>query len=164
MILCGVNDDWESCLPKKVMAFDFARHNFEYDYVYSCCDGAYVDRDNLLAWVEDKPRTGFYAGVNGPYLDSTWRYVSGSGWFMSPDVVNLIADNAREVLDWNPDIHHFDDVCVGHFLDAHGVKPVDAPRVDGEIIAPPGNYLWHFPRAPEKFDAIRALLKGQSQP
>jgi hypothetical protein len=163
-LLCGVSDKWECCLPKRLMAFDYARSNYAYDYVYAVCDGSYLDRDGLLEWASCKPSEGLYAGVNGPYRGSTWRYASGSGWLMSPDVVNLLADNAPEVLSWDPSIHKFDDVCIGHFLDTRGVRPVDAPRVDGVLSMPPGNFHWHFPLAPEKFDAIRALLKGQSRP
>jgi hypothetical protein len=158
VLACGVSDKWECCLPKRLLAFDYARRNCEYDYVYSVCDGSYVDRDNLLAWVEGKPRERFYAGVNGPYNGSEWRYASGSGFFLSPDLVNLLADNMREVLGWNPSLHHFDDVCIGHFLASRGVVVSDAPRIDDEPRYEAGNFHWHFRTYPEKFDQTRICI------
>lgn len=159
-IVCGVSDLWEYCLPKRILALDHARRHYSFDLLYSVCCGSYVDRDALLAWVADKPREKFYAGVNGPYRDSTWRYASGSGFFVSPDLVNLLADNRDEVMSLHPHLHHFDDVCIGHFLADRGVIVADAPRIDDDVRTEPGNFHWHYRVAVEKFYRLRQLLEG----
>ena len=150
-----------SILPETLMVYDHVRRTLPgYDYLYRCCAGSYLVRDELLSWVRDKLRERFYAGVHGAYGESTWHFASGSGYFLSRDLVDLIVDHAGQILSYYPADHYMDDVAVGRFLAEQGVNPADAPRVDDSIVPQIGQYHYHLGAHPERMLALHQALTG----
>jgi hypothetical protein len=158
VITTGIDEGWNVLLDQTLMAFDHLRKQDGWDYIFRPCCGSYLDRDNLLAWIADKPRTRFYAGFDGPYQGSEWHYASGSGYFISRDLVDLLCENQTEVLSLHGS-HYLDDVSVGQFLASRGVKVTHAPRIDDETTPDPVVYHWHFRIFPKKLHEVRENLR-----
>lgn len=166
VLVAGIPAGVKSILPETLMVFDHVRRSMmqDYDYIFRCCAGSYLVRDELLRWIDDKPRDGLWAGVTGPFNDPTWNFVSGSGFFLSPDLLNMVVDNRREILSYYPGDYEMDDVAIGRFLWTHGVRSVNAPRVNGgrmeQVTVEPGQYHYHFGPFPARLRALHALLGG----
>ena len=75
--------------------------------------------------MQDKPREKFYHGITGQHPDNKKiTFVSGSGCFLSRDIVKLIAAHPDQIK-----ADEVDDIALAVFL--HGkVKPSTGPRVD----------------------------------
>lgn len=102
---------------KKTLSFIEWYRNEPFDYIFRVNDGAYIDIPNMLEFLKDKPRERFYCGTPGS-VDGI-RFCSGSGFFLSRDLVQMIYENKWEFHD-----RHIDDVAIGEFMMNHGV-PVD---------------------------------------
>ena len=55
-----------------------------YDYVFRTNASSYVDKKRLKAWLQDKPRKGFYCGIDGGGM------ASGCGFAFSTDLLNTL--------------------------------------------------------------------------
>ena len=71
--------------------------------------GSFVDYENLLKFIENKPINNFYSGIIAQYEDI--KYVSGSGYFLSKDLVQLIIDNEEKI-----SYICIDDMAIGKLL------------------------------------------------
>lgn len=124
-ILCGYEDGMKSIHQKSLDAFEWLSLNRKYDYVFRCCCGSYVIKENLLKYLCDKPSTGFYSGVLG---DAGFGpYCSGSGYFLSWDLVQEIGLNKSKVKKVD---RIYDDVNLGRYLLEKGITPINGHRVD----------------------------------
>lgn len=105
---------------KTILAFDWVRNNYEFDYIYRSNLGAFVYPDKLLQFIENKPKEKFYCGIPGKdtyYLGREVNFASGSGYFLSKDLVNLVVEN-KEL--WNHSI--VDDVALGDLLSNFSIE------------------------------------------
>ena len=112
--IIDVKEDFGSLLKKTLAFFEFIK-NEDFDYIFRTNTGSYVDTIRIVEHLKDKPRTNFYSGVPG-YVDGI-RFASGSGFFLSRDLV-LLSESKRK--DFGDD--HIDDVSFGRFMARHGVK------------------------------------------
>lgn len=131
-IICGVNDTYELITKKTLEAFDYiATHLTEYDYIFRCCNGSYIHVENLVNFLQEKPKTQFYAGVTG--VHNNVPFASGAGFILSKDMVKLLADNKEAILN-DPDIAvhgQIDDIIIGYFLHKQGITARNiASRID----------------------------------
>lgn len=97
--------------------------SMDYDYIFRTNSSSYIDKSLLLEYVKDKPKEKYYSGVIGTY--NGIEFASGSGYFLSKDLVKLVIDNRNM---WN--LNHIDDVALGEFLRCFGYKPTPNPRFD----------------------------------
>jgi hypothetical protein len=108
---------------KTLKMFDFVSKNFSFDYLYRTNSSSYIDLNRLYEFIINKPRTQFYSAVIGNY--NGIKYGSGSGYFLSKDLVDLVLKNKMM---WN---HEFiDDVSLGKFLTDKDVQIFQAERFD----------------------------------
>lgn len=92
---------------KTAYAFEYFLKK-EFDYLFRVNCSCYVDQERLVEWLEDKPREEFYAGVEADY---GIRFMHGSGYILSRDVVVLVVNNK-----WSLDSTIADDVALGKLL------------------------------------------------
>lgn len=115
------DDGLLNCGHKTIMALDWTMQNFEFDYIYRSNLGAFVDVNNLLNFLKNKPKKEFYCGIIGKdtyWLGSEIEFASGSGYFLSKDLVELVISNSNL---WPH--HAVDDVALGYLLSLFNIKP-----------------------------------------
>jgi hypothetical protein len=109
-------------LNKTLMAMEsFLPMLDQFDYVLRTNLSSFYVFPRLLNFLEKCPKTGFYAGVC--YKD---EFISGSGFLLSPDLVNLLVTNKKTLFNNKK----YDDVAIGHFMRKHGVKFSSHKRMD----------------------------------
>lgn len=101
---------------KQILTFDF-------DYIFRTNSSSYVDKLGLKNYLIDKPKNKFYSGIIGNCNDIF--FCSGSGYFLSKDLVKLIVENENI-------INHslIDDVAIGQFLGSNEVCLINSERFD----------------------------------
>jgi hypothetical protein len=105
---------------KTVLAFDWILKNYEFDYIYRSNLGAFVYPERIIKFLEDKPKEKFYCGIVGEdtfYFGRNIRFASGSGYFMSKDLVQLVSDKKNDFV-----YRSVDDVAMGEFLGRYNIE------------------------------------------
>lgn len=141
-LILPCNDGYYNCGIKTILAYEWLLSNYEFEYVYRSNLGAFVWPDKILTFLEDKPKNNFYSGI---FLNDTYNlgfnvsYASGSGYFLSKDLVQKIVDNKNI---WPHQA--VDDVALGYVLDKFGVG-VDK-RATGKILCldDENQYYWQY--------------------
>ena len=104
------------CLYKTILAFEtFLESNF--DYIFRSVNTGYFDYKLITEFVEDKPLEKFYCGCIG-HVDGI-DFASGSGYFLSKDLVYEIVKNKDLLLSYgipNGCDAGCDDVLIGKFI------------------------------------------------
>jgi hypothetical protein len=119
-----VPDDFAHIGEKTIACFEYVLENREFDLVFRTNCSSYVDLTNLSRYVvEHAPKHGFYAGR--PSTQEGVPFASGSGYFLSRDLVELVV---REREAWDHAL--LDDVALGRLLSKEGRLPVATPRID----------------------------------
>jgi hypothetical protein len=119
-----VADDLANVGHKLLAAVDYVLANREFDLIFRTNCSSYVDLRNFRAYVAGHARPErFYAGYPG--IHHTTRFASGSGFFLSRDLVQLVQAHAHA---WNHRPH--DDVALGQLMHQHGLEPEPTPRVE----------------------------------
>ena len=104
---------------KTLLAFEWCQKNYDYDYVFRTNLGSYINITNMLEFIKTASKTHYYCGiggVNNTYFNRPVQFASGSGVFLSRDVVNLIIANQNS---WQHTA--MDDVAMGELLNALGI-------------------------------------------
>lgn len=99
--------------------------NMDFDYIFRTNSSSYVDKSLLKKFLIDKPIENFYCGIIG--FDSTTQieFCSGSGFFLSRNLVQLLIDNKHEL-----DYSLIDDVCIGKFMKSKNIIFTNSFRTD----------------------------------
>jgi hypothetical protein len=119
-----VPDDFAHIGEKTIACFEYLLENREFDLVFRTNCSSYVDLMNLSRYVAAHAQArGFYAGT--PSTHGGVTFASGSGYFLSRDLVELVV---RERDAWNHAL--LDDVALGLLLSTAGHTPVAVPRID----------------------------------
>ena len=141
-LILPCTDGYFSCGVKTVLAFNWLLHNYNFDYVYRSNLGAFVDPSKIINFLEGKPKNGFYCGIinRQPHL---WKmdFASGSGFFLSKDLVELLVINNE-----NFKTNLIDDVSIGEFMYDFNVKINNsALRADiSDELLPDGNIIYFY--------------------
>lgn len=119
-LILPISDGFYTLGQKTLMAFEWVNQNYNYDYIYRSNLGSFVDIKNLLLFLSDKPKDNLYCGIVGKdtfYLKREVEFASGSGYFLSKDLVDLVVKNKYI---WNHNI--VDDVALGELLSQFNIK------------------------------------------
>jgi len=117
-LILPCKDGYFNCTEKTLQAFEYVSANFNFEYIFRTNLGSFINFHKIVAFLIDKPINKFYCGIIGTYKhdDKSIMYASGSGYFLSNDLVELI------VSDRNRFNHNLiDDVALGEFLANHNV-------------------------------------------
>ena len=119
-LLLPCRDGLEYCGIKTILALNWVVQNYNFDYIYRSNLGAYVDPIKMLKFLEDKPKNSFYCGIIGIdsyYLGRPVKFASGSGYFLSKNLVDIVVKNYQL---WQH--RAIDDVAMGELLGRFGVE------------------------------------------
>lgn len=106
---------------KTILAFETALSQLpHFDYILRTNLSSFYIFDRVLSFLEKAPKNDFYCGFQNYF--SGVHYASGSGFFLSRDLVELIVKNKNYFLD-QP--NEWDDLIIGKFLHSQGKKVVD---------------------------------------
>ena len=118
-------EDYFKTSGKSVKTLKYVHEKFDYDYVFRTNLSAYIHIDKLVEHVKDAPRENFYHGITAQHPDNKdITFVSGSGFFLSKDVVRLVAENVDQI-----NLNTIDDIGLAAFLH-NKVKPTRGKRID----------------------------------
>lgn len=119
-----VPDDLAHVGHKTLACFEYAHSAYAPTVVFRTNCSSYVDLPNLSAFVRDRVRAKqFYGGKIS--VHEGIRFASGSGYFLSRDLVDLVLAQ-RDA--WDHSLP--DDVALADLLRRHGVTPEDITRQD----------------------------------
>ena len=129
-LILPIDDGFYTLNQKTLMAFDWVCQNYEFEYLYRSNLGAFVDIRTILKFLDNKPKEKFYCGIHGIdrfYFGKPMKFISGSGYFLSKDLVILALQNTHR---WPWQV--VDDVALAYILiEINGIKPSeDALRKD----------------------------------
>jgi hypothetical protein len=125
VLSCGI--DCRDVPTRNEIAFTYIYNNYDFDYLFRCCAGSYINQKKMAEFLQSKPKTSFYCGgCIGTVVDTgEIVFASGSGFFLSKDLVKLLIDNPSGFrCQW------CDDVSFGAFFAEKGIRVIDAPRQD----------------------------------
>jgi glycosyltransferase involved in cell wall biosynthesis len=125
-LICGIEENIDNINKKTRMAFEYIYNTYDFDYIFRCCSGCYVNQGNLINFLADKPKDKFYCGIATTL--GGLKFASGAGYIISRDLVKLLIDNPSSFT-----CHVCDDVAIGKFLIQNGIELVNGQRQDIEI-------------------------------
>ena len=128
-IFVNCEDIFQHLTLKTLECFRYVLKQYDFDYVFRCCNGSYVNLDRLNEWVNTNADTNVYSGINGFYHNV--HYCSGSGYLISKDIISKIV-NIQPV-----NYNEIDDIEIGRLVKLAG-KDLDnnARRYDIEVNVP----------------------------
>jgi hypothetical protein len=111
---------------KTINAFEFLS-NKDYDYIFRTNSSSYVNIEYLLEYIKNKPNKMFYHGVIAYYEPENFNFVSGSGYIISKDLIDMVIENKDK---WDNKFPNADDVSMGKILNSFGVIATSGMRYD----------------------------------
>ena len=120
-------ENYFSTSGKNVMMLEHVLQNYDFDYLFRTNLSSYINLEKLIEYAKDKPKDNFYCGITGQPTGCPHKFVSGSGHFLSRNLVSLIVSNKHEI-----EYNTIDDLELGRFLDSKGIQPVEGLRWQGE--------------------------------
>lgn len=131
-IYLNVSEGLENCGYKTIECFK-AIISLEFDYIFRTNSSSYIDKYLLHNFLINKPREKFYSGIIGEF--NGIKFASGSGYFLSKDLVQIIIENSNL---WDHII--LDDVALGKLLTGYNIPLIPSERY--EIIS--NKSFWSF--------------------
>lgn len=114
---------------KTIESFEYL-NNLDFDYIFRTNSSSYVHVDRLIEFLENKPKNDFYCGYINKCVVSGLIFGSGSGYFLSSDLVSKVISEKEN---WNHEL--IDDVALGDLLiNKMGVKIIQSKRCDIDSI------------------------------
>jgi hypothetical protein len=127
-----VADDLAHVGRKTIACFEFVLDHCSFELIFRTNTSTYVDLPNLCTFVGARARRDrFYSGALGTsgVLGRPLPFASGSGYFLSRDLVELLVDERARLIE---DL--VDDVAVAAVLAEFDVAPEPAPRQDFDSV------------------------------
>ena len=122
-------------LRKCVEFWGYCLENLDFDYIFRPNLGCWVSMDALNKLVNTLPMEGVYGGAFGSY--KYIPYISGSGFLLSRDLVQLIWDyhlNDKDLTIQYSGHRFIDDVAIGAFLGAFQFHPHKGINIDRTLL------------------------------
>jgi hypothetical protein len=138
-IFCPIQEKLENIGYKTIMTFDWLLKNKDFDYIFRTNASSYINQKKLIDFIKDKPKEKFCSGIIGNY--NGINFISGSGYFLSKDIVELVINNSNI---WDHQV--LDDVSLGKILNRFNIKLYSAKRLDIGTIDDQSldNYINHY--------------------
>lgn len=139
-LILPCKDGYLNCTEKTLQAFEYVSENYHFDYIFRTNLGSYVYLDRIIAFLADKPKTNFYSGIEGCFKkgDTIIKFASGSGYFLSKDLVDLIVLKKNSISRLI-----IDDVSLGEFMTGEGItidsRAVRLSYTNDELVYQIGN-------------------------
>jgi len=131
-IICDCTESIYNIGLKTLKSFELLYDNFDFDYIFRTNLSSFISINNMIKYVENIPSEKFYGGVctlnfSGEHLQKFGEgtFASGSGYFLSKDVVKIIIDNKDY---WDHSV--IDDVAIAGLLKKLGILPTLCHRID----------------------------------
>lgn len=144
IIKCTSNEGLYNIGHKTIESFQYLFDNEEFDFIFRTNSSSFINIYKMIEFLSNKPKERFYCGYINMLKETKILFASGSGYFLSKDVVKLILENKDK---WN---HEFiDDVSLGILcrelsIDLVQSKRCDISNVDMEITSDLLNNHFHF--------------------
>jgi hypothetical protein len=122
-LICGVKS--YDVNNRNKIAFQYIYNNYDFEYLFRCCAGSYLNLKKMNEFLQNSPKINFYCGPVTLKIiskDETVPFAIGFGIFFSKDVVKLLIDNPLSF-----SYHHDEDVAFGRFLVKKGILPTKTP-------------------------------------
>lgn len=102
------------------LALDWIYDTFaNYDFIFRTNASSYIHKGMLIDFLKDKPRSGYYCGIDGG------GFASGCGYIMTYDCVNIIRNQFDDCLSDS------EDCLTGVYMQRNGISVVPgAQRYD----------------------------------
>lgn len=122
-----LKENYNTISLKTLKMYEYLYGNFkDYDYVFRTNLSSYVNTNKLLNFLKNKPKENFYCGINGYSKKFKVNFASGSGYFLSWDLINKIYENKHL---W--DIGIIDDLALAKVMKNIGISIYEgAERID----------------------------------
>lgn len=89
-----INESYNSMGGKMLLAFDWALKNKEFDYIARINSSCYVDKKQLIKYVQGLEKENVFAGVEVDAIPK-WMW-GGAQYIISKDIVEKIVDNSKK--------------------------------------------------------------------
>jgi hypothetical protein len=110
---------------KTIDAFEYLYNNIEFNYLYRTNSSSYINIKKMMDFIREKPLTNFYSARVNIENKSGVKFGSGSGYFISKDIVKFVIENK---IKWNHNL--IDDVALGSLLLNNGFNLTPCSRLD----------------------------------
>jgi len=77
---------------KTIKALEYIQQNYEYEYVMRTNISSFLHLENILKYIHTIPKEGYAGGY------SWGTHLSGTGIFMSKDIVNILINDVRYLI------------------------------------------------------------------
>jgi hypothetical protein len=132
---------------KTVQAFQFIKDRYDPDFIYRTNISSYIHYHTFINHIEEIPKNKFYGGLIGyhpPRGSIGQMFCSGSGYFISRDLINLCLSKKQL---WNHSLP--DDVAISQIFLQEGIRPLpqerfDFPHLDSSINIDVPDDIFHF--------------------
>lgn len=115
-LILPCKDGYLNCAEKTLWAFEYVLANFHFEYIFRTNLGSYVNFEKAIDFLKDKPKKEFYSGIIGFEAAHNINFASGSGFFLSKDLVELLVSNSNLL---NRQL--IDDVAFGLFMSQNNI-------------------------------------------
>jgi len=130
-LVINTDDGYPNLAKKTLHAFEYAVHNFEFDYLFRTNTSSFVDLKKLSHFVKNNSKNLNYSGVVLDVIEGD-TIASGAGFFISRKNIELILQNDDKFDSSLPD-----DVAVARILKKFNISPNSLPRRDLKSIPKP---------------------------
>jgi hypothetical protein len=116
-IICNGFESYYSIGYKTIKSFKHLIKK-DFDFLLRTNSSSFINFENLIKYLEDKPKNKFYSGAPIPHhsIDLNIDFATGSGYILSKDLVEYVVNNEEE---WN---HHYpDDVSLGKMMKDYNI-------------------------------------------
>jgi hypothetical protein len=109
---------------KTLDSFDYIYKNMDFDYLFRTNTSSYININKMIEYLKEKPRQNYYSARINVEKNGI-KFGSGSGYFLSKDLIKFVLDNKSK---WNHNL--IDDVALGDLLLGKGFELFQNPRLD----------------------------------
>lgn len=114
-IFTTASESYNNCTPKTIEAFKLLQ-NKKFDVLFRTNSSSYIDKNLLYNFVLNKIHDIKYMGTSGEY--NNIQFVSGSGYFISRKVFDLILEKSNQI-----NQQYIDDVALAKLLYEYNIYP-----------------------------------------
>ena len=158
-------ESYAGIIMKTLDAFEYFK-GMQYDFIIRTNLSSLWNFKALIRHLETLPVRGVYSGIIGRDKKSGIQFIAGSGFIMTPDIMNLLLFN-RSLAEGCKII---DDVDIGHALDSVGVPFLrglrtdfySKPMVDYHVYNPAAyhyRFKWHRGTREEESECMMRILE-----